>query len=71
MTGRTAVLRYLKTHKKGLSTQEAMSVLHIGRLSSVINRMREAGYVIDTVMFEGENEYGKYKYGRYFLVSEP
>lgn len=71
MTGRAAVLKYLKTHKRGISNQDAMNKLHVGRLSSVILRLRQQGYEIDTDMIEGENEYGKYRYARYRLVSEP
>lgn len=71
MTGRQAVLKYLRTHKRGLSTKESMEKLRLERLSSVINRLRQKGYEIETVMVEGENEYGKYQYGRYYLVSEP
>lgn len=61
MTGRQAVLKYLKTHKRGISNQDAMNKLHVGRLSSVILRLRQQGYEIDTDMIEGENEYGKYR----------
>ena len=71
MTGTQAVLKYLKTHKRGLSTLEAQNKLHIGRVSSVINRLRNRGYEIETYMYEGENEYGKYRFARYFLVKEP
>lgn len=71
MTGAQAVLKYLRTHKNGLSAKEAQDKLHLGRLSVVINRLRNKGYEIDTYMYDGENEYGKYQYGRYFLVSEP
>ena len=71
MTGPQAVVKYLKTHKNGLSSLEAQNKLHIGRLAATINRLRNRGYEIDTYMYEGENEYGKYRYGRYFLVKEP
>lgn len=71
MTGTQAVLKYLKTHKRGLSSREAQIKLSVGRLSSVINRLRNRGYEIETYMETGENEYGKYQYGRYYLVSEP
>lgn len=71
MTGAQAVLKYLKTHKRGLSSREAQIKLSVGRLSSVINRLRNRGYEIETYMETGENEYGKYRYARYRLVSEP
>lgn len=71
MTGKQAVLKYLKTHKRGISNQDAMNKLHVGRLSSVILRLRQQGYEIDTDMIESENEYGKFTYARYRLVSEP
>lgn len=48
-----------------------MNKLHVGRLSSVILRLRQQGYEIATDMIESENEYGKYRYAKYRLVSEP
>lgn len=66
------VLNYLRRAKvKGLTHREADQKFQITRLSRIINRLRNRGYVIDTEMIYTENQYGTISYGVYRLISEP
>ena len=44
---------------------------HTNRLSSCINILRKRKYIIETIMCEGRDEYGKHRYGKYKLISKP
>lgn len=44
------LLRYLKTHKMGITTYQAFEILGIHRISARIADLRERGYQIDTIM---------------------
>lgn len=44
------LLKYLQTHKRGITTYQAFEVLHIHRISARIADLRERGYQIDTIM---------------------
>ena len=44
------LLKYLKTHKRGITTYQAFEVLGIHRISARIADLRERGYQIDTIM---------------------
>ena len=46
----------------------AWSILHVGRLSDVILKLRRDGHNIETVMRTGHNEYGKYEFADYHLI---
>ena len=61
------LLKYLKTHKRGISTYQAFEVLGIHRISARIADLREKGYQIDTIMhYETEDGMPKV-WGQYVL----
>ena len=44
------LLRYLKSHKSGITTYQAFQILGIHRISARVSDLRERGYHIDTIM---------------------
>lgn len=44
------LLKYLMTHKKGITTHQACSILGIYRISARVADLRERGYQIETIM---------------------
>lgn len=63
------VLRYLETHKRGMSSMDAFK-FGITRLADVIMHLRGKGHIIDTEMKEAKTKYGKTKYAQYHLVKK-
>lgn len=64
---RTEVLRYMRTHKNGITDEIAHEKFGVCRMGSVIADLRKQGVLIDTVMVDATNRYGRnYRYGRYF-----
>lgn len=62
------VLKYLKTHKKGITAKEAVEKLSIMRRSARIKDLRDEGWEIQTIWETGLNYYGdRVRYARYFL----
>lgn len=59
------ILQYMKIH--GSISQGEAYKIGIGRLSARIMELRIAGYNIRCEMILGEDEYGPYRYGRYYL----
>lgn len=57
-TQRGEILKYLKTHKRGLTQKEATEKFGSERLAAHICVFRKRGYDIETV-----DEYGKDRYG--------
>ena len=66
------LLKYLKTHKKGISARDALLILGIERASARIWDLRhDGGHEIDKVWYQYENEDGNtVRYCRYVLVKE-
>lgn len=67
MTNKTQtqdVLKYLQSHKRGITSIEAINRFGATRLSDIIFRLRKKGYKITT-----ENNLVKNRYGRQVLVS--
>ena len=61
------LLKYLQTHKRGITTYQAFEVLGIHRISARISDLRERGYQIDTIMhYETEDGMPKV-WGQYVL----
>lgn len=58
LTQRGEILKYLKTHKRGLTQEEARKRFGSERLAAHICVFRKRGYDIETV-----DEYGKDRYG--------
>lgn len=64
------VLNHLKRHGS-ITSLVAFEDYGITRLASCINRLRNMGYDIRTVMIDGENRYGdSCRYANYVLKGE-
>lgn len=62
-----AVARHLKRYGS-ITDLSALNKYHIRRLSDIIFKLRNKGWVIETVMCTGKDEFGKYTYGKYVLI---
>ena len=62
------VLKYLQTHKKGLTSMKAFWLWRITRLSAKIYDLREKGYHIVTL--KEPNTFTSGTHGRYVLLQE-
>ena len=71
-TNKTAeVLRYLKKHKSGITSMEAIEMFGATRLSAIIFNLRKRGYDIETIKMETIDRYGNLvQYGKYVLKGE-
>ena len=58
MSQEERILRYLKTHKKGITPLVALEKFGCLRLSGRIHDLREQGYPIMTNIVEVPNRYG-------------
>lgn len=58
MTQCEKILKYLRTHKRGITALIAMEKFGIMRLASRIHDLREMGYKIMTSTVEVKNRYG-------------
>ncbi len=68
MTKKEQLLKYLKTHKRGITGQEALNHIGLYRLSGEIHELRNAGYDIKTEMMQREEEDGTITtYARYYI----
>lgn len=67
-TKKSKLLAYLKSHKRGITGQEALIKLGLYRLSGEIHQLRNEGYDIKTDMMEREESDGSItRYARYYL----
>ena len=65
------ILNHLRTHE-GITSMVAFDLYGETRLSARINELRDIGYIIETVMMEGENRYGETtRFAKYVLKGEP
>ena len=63
------ILKYLKSHKRGITQRDAIELFGCYRLSARIADLRDAGWNIVTDREEGRNRYGdRIFYGRYRLL---
>lgn len=62
-----AVLRYLETHKRGITQIKAIEKFDAYRLADIVFKLKKRGYQIDTIMEESVGSYGKTKHARYVL----
>lgn len=68
-TKTSEILKYLKSHKKGITSLEAITHFGATRLSAIIFELRKDGHNIVMDWEEGTDMYGhKMRYGRYRLV---
>lgn len=63
------VLQYLKTHKKGITSWDAIMKMHITRLGARIFDLKEKGYNIVTVL--EPNKDNNANHARYVLMRCP
>ena len=61
------LLKYLKDHKRGITTYEAFSILGIHRISARVADLRDRGYKIDTIMHREEVDGMPKIWGQYIL----
>ena len=67
-TQRSEILRYLKSHKRGLTSQKANDLFGSTRLASHICVLRKRGYDIETIEETTKNRYGSTtNFARYIL----
>jgi hypothetical protein len=64
-----AILKHLRRYGS-ITDPVARSKYHTNRLSSIILNLRNQGHEIDTVMCNGKDEYGTYRYGKYIYIKE-
>ena len=53
------ILKYLQTHKRGITQLQALDKLGVLRLSGRIHDLREMGYPIMTNIIEVPNRFGE------------
>ena len=62
------ILRYLETHKRGITSMDAFEEFQITRLSARIFDLRKMGYPVRTFIVQTTNEDGNVvRYARYTL----
>lgn len=65
------VLKYLRTHENGITSMIAFEEFGATRLASIINRLRNRGYDIETMTEVCKDRYGSTsQYARYILHEE-
>ena len=70
MSKKAKVLTYLRTHKKGITSMQAIEMFKATRLSAIIFELRKR-YIITTVSEKGISEDGyPYTYARYVYQGE-
>jgi hypothetical protein len=66
------ILKYLQTHRTGLTVKECQEKLGTTELRKVISTLKDKGYVFTTVWEYGINRYGlNTRFKRYWLLSAP
>ena len=64
------VLKYIQTHKKGITSMQAIDMFKATRLSAIIFELRKR-YIITSVSEQGISEDGyPYNYARYVYQGE-
>ncbi len=62
------LLKYLKSHKRGITTYQAPNILGIYRISARVSDLKRRGYKIDTIMHRETGDNGMPKvWGQYVL----
>ena len=54
------ILKFMKTHKKGLTSMEAFQRFGVTRLSGLIFNLKRQGYPISTEMVTVKTRYGRH-----------
>ncbi len=67
-TQTSEILRYLKSHKKGITPKLAEDMFGTMRLGSIIHNLRRQGHEIETIDEYTKTRYGTTtRYARYIL----
>ena len=70
MSKKAKVLKYIQTHKKGITSMQAIDMFKATRLSAIIFELRKR-YIITSISEQGVTEEGyPYTYARYFYQGE-
>lgn len=70
MSKKAKVLKYIQTHKKGITSMQAIDMFKATRLSAIIFELRKR-YIITSVSEQGISEDGyPYNYARYVYQGE-
>ncbi len=70
MTQRETILKYLQTHKSGITSKEAIEKFGCTRLSAVISVLRDKGYDITSARETVPTRYGHASVSRYTYGSD-
>ena len=71
ITQEDRVLKYLQTHKRGITQDQATKVLGVSRLGARIFDLKEAGHIIDSDRIKVKNRYGEEVFvSQYHLIRE-
>lgn len=66
------IIKYLQTHKSGLTVKECQERFGTTELRKIISNLKDQGYNFHDVWEWGINRYGlETKYKRYWLISTP
>ena len=70
MSKKAKVLKYIQTHKKGITSMQAINMFKATRLSAIIFELRKR-YIITSISEQGISEDGyPYNYARYVYQGE-
>lgn len=70
MSKKAKVLKYIQTHKKGITSMQAIDMFKATRLSAIIFELRKR-YIITSISEQGISEEGyPYTYARYVYQGE-
>lgn len=68
---KSEVLKYMQTHKVGITSIQAISEFGATRLSDIIYRLRKDGWNIGVRDIQKKNRYGHtVVFAQYFLINE-
>jgi hypothetical protein len=71
MSKENAVIEYLKRSKKGITSLEAINMFGATRLSAIIFRAKERGYIIRDTFEECVDRFGNVaRYKRYKIIGD-
>jgi len=71
MNKQTALLKALKTHRKGLTVIEIWKLVGASQVQDLIKKLRSKGHDITCIMTRGTDRYGHaVRYGMYKLIKE-
>lgn len=68
-TQASEVLHYMQTHKRGITSMQAIERFGATRLSDIIYRLKKLGFEIESESITEKNRYGHtVTYSRYYLA---